>query len=465
MKNKHRTHSLVAALVASGLAVGCTDTTQPSPVAEQEQPAAPQDANRISIPATVRANLGMTFASVERRQVETTVRLPGVFELQPRARRDYTLSLAGTVDLLVDQHQAVRSGDPLYRLRSSAWLAIQEELIEAEQAIPAAMAAVEVARASVEEVMARIAATQQRRDALESAGVRNAELEERLGELRASVPRLEASLRQAEFARAATESTLVHAAHHASAASGIPQARLMEFDTDGLPLYRNMDEFEVAAAADGVVESLATTDGAFAEASAIVLTTIDPSKVRFRARAPQADMALFASIADARIVPPGQGAAAASDSLPVTVTIGLEAQPEARTIDVFAAPVTGSDAESTLRGPSRAWVRPGVSAFLEVVTDGSAAPMLAIPRAAVVRDGLRHVFFRRDPSDPNVAIRVEADLGPDDGQWVAISSGLSPNDIVVVDGAYELMLASALGGTQQQGGHFHADGTFHGEPD
>ena len=54
-------------------------------------------------------------------------------------------------------------------------------------------------------------------------------------------------------------------------------------------------------------------------------------------------------------------------------------------------------------------------------------------------------------------------MGVDDGRWVVIHSGVGLGDEVVLDGAYELKLATARSGTAQQGGHFHADGTFHGE--
>jgi len=77
---------------------------------------------------------------------------------------------------------------------------------------------------------------------------------------------------------------------------------------------------------------------------------------------------------------------------------------------------------------------------------------------------LMPVYFRRDPADPNKAIRVEADLGLDDGRWITVQSGLRVGDEVVLDGAFQLMLASASSG-QEQGGHFHADGTFHAGED
>ncbi len=110
-----------------------------------------------------------------------------------------------------------------------------------------------------------------------------------------------------------------------------------------------------------------------------------------------------------------------------------------------------------------AWMRPGVSAFLEVVVASSKQPALAIPRSAVLRDGLTHVLFRRDPKNPDQALRVEADLGPSDGRWVVIESGLMRGDEVVLDGVYELMLATKRGGSSSKGGHFHPDGSFHGE--
>ena len=103
----------------------------------------------------------------------------------------------------------------------------------------------------------------------------------------------------------------------------------------------------------------------------------------------------------------------------------------------------------------------GLAGFVAIETDAGARPELAIPRQAVLPDGLARVFFRRDPKDPDKVIRVDADLGLDDGRWVEVKSGLVDGDEVVVDGAYELVLASS--GSAQKGGHFHADGTWHAD--
>jgi hypothetical protein len=132
------------------------------------------------------------------------------------------------------------------------------------------------------------------------------------------------------------------------------------------------------------------------------------------------------------------------------LTLGLTGNPNQRTIDLYVTPEQLAP-----------WARSGVSAQLEIITDSTALPELAIPLAAVQRDGLMPVIFRRDSNDPNVAVRIDADLGVDDGRWVAILSGLRDGDEVVLDGGFQLVLATS--GSIEQGGHFHSDGTFHEE--
>ena len=122
-----------------------------------------------------------------------------------------------------------------------------------------------------------------------------------------------------------------------------------------------------------------------------------------------------------------------------------------RTTDVFFDLVESAD-----------WTRPQVVALAEVVVAGSDAnEELAIPTRAIIQDGLERVFFRRDPKDPDQVVRTVADLGPNDGRWTAVLSGLAEGDEVVVDGVYPLKLATSA--RTVEAGHFHADGTWHAE--
>lgn len=444
---------LILMALGSLAAVGCKKETPAAAETTSQASTGEEPTNRIDIPPTVRSNLGITFAAVERRNVDSTIRIPGAFELQPLARHEYRMTLPGRVELLVDQYQTVDAGDVLYRFRSPEWPELQHEIIVGEQDIDAANAAIAVSDAKLEETEQRLTALRERLSALASAEFRRADLEAQAVELETSLPRLRAERRQAETQLANAHRTREHALHRASAATGIPESRLAaetEHDGKAIPTYGTIHWIDVRAAEAGVVEALAVTDGAFVETPSLVLSTVDPEKVRFRAMALQSDLARIASDASARIVPPAAPGVALSDSVDASLTIGLEAHPDQRTITLIATP----------QG-SKSWIRPGVSAFLEVVAESTGGPALAIPRAAIVKDGIVHVFFRRDPQDPNKAIRVEADMGVNDGRWVAINSGLSLRDEVVLDGAYELKLASQQSGVTQQGGHFHADGAFH----
>ena len=130
-----------------------------------------------------------------------------------------------------------------------------------------------------------------------------------------------------------------------------------------------------------------------------------------------------------------------------TLELGLAADAETRTIELIVRP--------TQLG---AWARAGVSGYLEVTLAGGSGE-LAVPLAAVVRDGMTPIIFRRDPANADKVIRMEADLGISDGRFVVIASGVKEGDEIVVDGNYQLMLATS--GSAPKGGHFHSDGTFH----
>ncbi|MEM6277881.1 MAG: hypothetical protein AAF733_00280 [Verrucomicrobiota bacterium] len=392
--------------------------------------------NRVEIPSTVRDNLGITFAQVERRIVETTIRVPGFFELRPRATMEYRPLMPGQVEFAVDELEFVEPGTVLYRFRSPELLELLSEI--------------DVARASLEHARLHSETVEERLAALEAAAFKRADLQSESDDLKAEIAKSETEL-EASLNRAAR---ILNFHGSLEADSLTPQKLLAEVEIDGeqMPYYRSIDAFEVRASEKGYVDSFAVTNGAYVEEATLLLTTIDPENVRFRALGMQADLPIFTKAETARVVPPQASGADINLSVEASFQLGLSADPEARSVTLIAEP------EKILP-----WIRPGVSAFLEVAEESTSGFVLAIPRSAVVKDGITHVFFKRDPDNANKAIRVEADLGVDDGRWIEVRSGVGPNDEVILDGAYELKLATAQSGTAQKGGHFHADGTFHAD--
>jgi hypothetical protein len=446
-------------------------------MADEGEPA-PLDPNRIAIPPAVRSNLGISFVTVEPRRIERTLRVPGQFEYLPTARREYRTMVPGRVELLVDQFDRVDVGTPLYRIDSPAWRELQGSLTDAEASIdrlttrlasfiPLREAHHNHERRLEDTIAIRREQVAQLEQLAEAGGGRRTELMEARGVVStaeaelAEVLEKEAELGadEAEIASdlAAARTRREFLLDTAASWLDMPVTELTaEVDSDRglLPQWRTIDTITVSAEDGGVVETLGLTNGSWADEKTTVLAAVRPDRLRFHARGLQSDLGALRDGLEARIVPPTPTATGRAIPLQDTMTgrlaVGLAGHAGDRTIDLFVHPDALTD-----------WARPGVAAQLEIVTDQTARAELSIPMAAVQQDGLTSVIFRRDPDAPNEAIRIEADLGADDGRWVAVRSGLRMGDEVVLDGSFQLMLATT--GTIQKGGHFHSDGTFHAE--
>ncbi len=435
-----------------------------------------QASNRVAIPSAVRSNLGISFVTVERRRIEQTLRVPGQFEYLPTARREYRTMLPGRVELLVQQFDVVDEGALLYRIDSPGWRAMQQQLADAESTIHVLTTKLETfdplmeahgrhEQSLVESVTVwteRVTQLESIRDAgggrvgefaeargtLTSARAELADVQEKKAELIASRAETVAGLD-------AARSRLHYLLDAAASVVGIDRAALTsnaQSESDPHPAWAVIDTIEVRATESGIVESLGLTNGSWADEKSPVMTIVRPDQLRFHASGLQSDLGVLRNGLEARIVPPtpttSGRAVPLQDTMTGTLALGLQGDASDRTVDLYVVP----EALST-------WARPGVAAQLEIVTDSTAAAELAIPLAAVQKDGLTPIIFRRAPDNPNEAVRLEADLGMNDGRWVAVLSGLRNDDEVVLDGAFQLMLATS--GTIQKGGHFHSDGTFH----
>lgn len=402
----------------------------------------------IPIPAAVRDNLGVTFAKVELRAVSETRRVPGQFELLPTARQEYRALLGGRLKLHVAQFQAVNAGDVLFTIDSPQWRQIQHEAVEAEGDITMAQAALEVARAQRHEAEASLSKQDERLKNLASVNVRKAELEATATTLRSSLPRLDAETHAKETALREAEEHYASRLNALSSVTGLPIDQLRA-RTGNEAAWRSIAALEVRAQQPGIVETLGVNEGGWLEEGALALTVVDPAKLRFHAEAPQSDIVLFRDGMTARVVPPQGGSVDMQAGIPGTLALGLTANEHDRTVSLFVTP--------TELAP---WAKAGVGGYLEVELTEGAKKQFAIPLASVMQDGLDHVFYRRDPKDPDRALRVLADLGPNDGRWIVLKSGVKEGDEVVLDGAYALKLTSS-GQQAPPGYHYHADGQLH----
>lgn len=402
----------------------------------------------IPVPPAVRDNLGITFVSVDRRAVTASRRLPGEFELLPGARREYRVPLAGRVTVHVAEFDPVQQGDLLITVDSPEWRRVQHEAVEAEGEIAMARAHLAVARARRTEAAQLLDQQGRRVENLAALEIRKADLEAEVSGLRHSLPRLDAEVRGEEAALAEAIEHYESRLKVLSALSGKDEATLLA-DHEGKPRWRSLSVLEVRAHEPATVEHIGVAQGTWLDEGDLVLTAMNPDAVRFRAKAPQVDLALFRDGMSAEVIPLRASPDGGQHPMPGRIRLGLTALDADRTLPIYMTPEALAP-----------WARSGVAGYLDVRLTEDAPARLAIPADAVIQDGLERVFFRRDPNDANRVLRVVGDLGQSDGRWVEVRSGLMDGDQVVLDGVYALNLTDSAR-QAPEGYHYHADGTLH----
>ncbi|MFT4593437.1 MAG: multidrug resistance efflux pump [Phycisphaerales bacterium] len=460
--------NLLACGVLTTTFLGCSNegsTPSQESTHVQDTPALPT--NRIAIPQAVRSNLGITFATVERRRLKDTLRAPGRFEYLPSAKREYRMILPGRITLQVEQFEHVEASTLLYTIDSPAWRELQQALAGYSATVQQFEAKMEMysplflaheqheysVTVNVDMWEKRIQKLEDLRKAgggslREYTAARAAYSTARaeLADIREKDAELEASYAENIALLRAARSTLEIAL---DSAASLLEVSLPQSNPEW---WKAVTTVEVRASQNGIVASVPMTNGAWAEEHKLVLDVVQPEKLRFHASGLQSDLGVLRDGLQVQIVPPTPTSSGNAVELQNTMhgilQLGLSGDATDRTIDLYVTPTTLAS-----------WARPGVTAQLEITTEATRDAELSIPLAAVQQDGLLPIIFKRALDNPNEAIRMEADLGMNDGRWVAVLSGLTDGDEIVLDGGFQLMLATS--GSVQQGGHFHADGTFH----
>jgi len=417
----------------------------------------------IALPVNVQKNLGITWATAEYRVVQGVVRMPGRFESDPSARRTYQAPLSGRIEVLVKPYQKVDFGTILYRLHAAEWKSLQQEISLAAGAVQAAEDQFTATQEHVAAIAQALTLWTERLATLDRVGqeiggkaAERAEAAGRVADLRISAAQAKREMAEAtRQARSADGQPGAGQAQvhldlllgQAAQLTGLTPTALIASD-GGKPAWSTITAIEIRATNSGVVEGMMQSSGAWVEDHTTVLTVTDPAGVYLRAAGLQADLPRLADGLPARIVATDP---ALQQSIKATLVLGPIADAIDRTSEIIARPAEGAKLP--------VWIRPGVTANLEVVLSGSPNQELAIPVAATIRDGLKTLIFRRNPEHPDQVSKLEADLGPSDGRWVVVQSGLKEGDQVVLGGIYPLKLSQQEGGAQA--GHFDPDGTFH----
>ena len=495
----------VLALSVALLTVGCQDAEEPS--APKTGGGAPPT-NRIQVTEDIQSNLGITWVTARRGRLEQRVSVPGELVAPPGRQWMIRAPLPGTLAKVAAQWSPVKEGDVVAELISSELAEIQAEIYAAvERAEEARMAlrktkaetepeqayADALARAASEarEAEARAAAVLEnartvaqaakgrvdeleslkgsssvsqatlltaQRDALDlsrgaaeaESALRSVRVESRELELKAVGSRTRASEsgRRLELLTtrvAAAEAAYAQLIRSLAASSGMTVEELSATN-GGTPRWATMRSIPLRAPAAGVIVAVHVSSRTWVDRSAPLVAIEDPSSLLFRALLPEADAAALPPNPKLVIEVPGVGDAIAAE----VATVRPVSDAKTRSLLV----------EALVKNPDGK-LRAGSSATGELLTSVSKNDEVLIPLDCVVRDGLELIVFRRDPAKRNEVIRVPVALGARSAGWAEVMAGVGAQDELVRDGVHQLKQTGL--GKADAGGHFHADGTWHGE--
>jgi HlyD family secretion protein len=343
-------------------------------------------------------------ARVERRDLVVALLCDGVLEPAPGGER--TATEAGAVAaILVRDGQRVRRGQALVRLESP-------ELAQAARAARAS--ALEV---SEERARAEAEVEQAKREALH--GQQTAEADRRLL-ARSAISRT--TVEADELAASEAAGRWKAAQARLASLAGEGASRLSISTASAQDLDRRVEALTIRAPADGVVYGLPRKPGERVTAGQVVASVADPAHLSVRARVDEPDLPRVAS---------GQRLIVTFDGLPdrrwegrvVSVPTGVR---EAGGRQV--GEVLGEISDSRLSLP------PNASVNVQIVA-GEKASALAIPRAALFREGERRYVYRLESGR---ARRRGVSVGLIGLNEVEVTSGLAERDVVLLPGSTPL---------------------------
>jgi len=433
--------------------------------------AAPEEVaitNRLGIPPEVVNNLGISFEIATRGRLGVWEEMSGELEVPEARRWTIRAPVSARVVSIVSRWEPVKRGAEIAVLASSDVQVIQQAIARAERISEQALTEMEAAVTRLAESEAHRLEAQEyeeasrgrlgnllalgdpgsaltAREIMEARGTLTAASKARLDaaiardDLLSLVARLRLEADQAKLSADAELNGLAMLA-------GRSPAELRASTEDGAA-WERLTGLTQRAPANGVVVELWVSPGEFVEKGSPIALVYDTSTLHFHGQLPEGDLGLLRANQTVRIEFPSRRRPPIETRVERLLPL---ADTKTRMIRVVAAV------------PNEEPLLPhGLSVTARVLVEEGASEEVLIPLRCVVYDGLEAIVFRRDPGDPNVVIRTPLELGRRAAGQVEVLAGVMSGDEVVADGIHQLKQSGL--GKAPQGGHFHADGSWHEE--
>jgi cobalt-zinc-cadmium efflux system membrane fusion protein len=424
---------------------------------EFHQSESAQSAQGISLDADTIRRLGIQVESLQPRSLMTGLRATGQIETLPQQRVEVTTPVGGKLlKLLVNPGAKVKAGQPVALMTSAELADLRTTALDRQSSAIAAVEQAQVdlrlaqenyrqqqrlAQSEIEEARIAKAFAQERYDRdreLEANGAlpRRQLLESEVAlarakaELTKAQSRLPVSEAQAQLRRA--QSALKTAQKQVILSEQTYQTRLQQLGTNA----RADGTILIKAPMAGVILDPASTPEheikvgeSREEAGEAIFSIINSQQVQVAVNIYEKDLPKIRQGQQLR----GWVSSSPQQTFTGQINqIGSVVEGESRVIPVKAT-LDNSDGQ----------LKPGLFVELEVLTDRTPTPVLAVPQSAVVKtnDQQTLVFVQNG----KVFEPITVTLGQVSGDWVEIKEGLFVGDLVVTQRAHQLYAQSLRG--------------------
>ena len=337
-------------------------------------------------------NIGLRFEPVRSRPIEDTIELDGTVDVPPEQRATVSSQLAGTLDkILVDRGQMVHAGDVVAELNSAEFQNLELELLQADQ---------------------QVRLLGQQRKLLEGLGERKDGVvsRNRLWELETSH---------------AAASDRRGTARRKLAAVGLHEDQIDAVLANQQPL----PTLPLRAPISGALVHFDKALGQAIKAEEPLFEIHDLSRVWVQGNLSERQLSAV------RLDP--------ANPQPARVRLTVDPVAVATGKVVRSARVLGNESRSLAiwieldHPPTTTWQHNMLANI--TLASGRASTVLAVPRAALAREGLRtFVFVQRQDG---MLERRAVETGREDDRFVEIRSGLKEADMIAVSAASDLQTA------------------------
>ncbi|BAZ67467.1 hypothetical protein NIES4106_22220 [Fischerella sp. NIES-4106] len=413
-----------------------------------------QTTNSIQVDVDTAKRLEIKVEPVQRQQLALGIKTTGQIETLPSQKVEVTTPISGAkvVELLVEPGAGVTKGQPVAVVTSPDLVTLrvesQEKLAQAQADLQQAQADLrlaqqnydryqQIADSEIAQAQSQVSFAQEKYDKdqqLADTGAlprRNAlESQTQLAQAKAELTKAKSrrDVIQAENQLKRAQAAVNVAKRNIQLSNNIYQTRLQQLGNSG----NAKGLVTVTAPIAGKVADREVTIGqTFEDAGGKLMTIVNDSRVFATANIYEKDLDKVRT---------GQRVSVKVASVPKRTftgkiaVIGSVVEGETRVIPVKAQ----------INNPGGV-LKPGMFAELEVLTDQTSAPSLAIPTSAVVDvNDKKQVYVQNG----NAYQPVEVTLGQNSGDMVEVKTGLFEGDLIVTQRAPQLYAQSLRGGSK-----------------